>query len=954
MQNKARAGLILFFGFICVFLLPHPALAATATSTTISGNVVWTKAAGPYLVSSVYVLQAATLTIEPGTVIMVTLDSTPFTIEGRLNIGSAGGERVSITSARDDGGTTAPARGDWRDIIVYPGGMLNVVNTDITYGGSIIPDGSGGFDHLPLIENDGGTVYLDYTKLSAGASDGVRLNAGSATVSSSTFTNLGSAGISGNHAFLRVFGSTFDNMAYGMFVSTGSTLDFGQNTFSNIISHKAIDFGSSQMHFLDRGGNSGQGSIFLAFQLTEDTVFPKDGLAYEPYTVEVPLGRTLTVLPGAVIKMNPTSNFAIAGNLLVGSSTVDEKVYVTSIKDDSILGDTNYDGGSTPLAGDWQDLSFSTGSSGSISNTIIRYGGSTSFDPYIGAVAAFPSIKNGGGTITLDKVMLTQVGNYGFNQNAGSTTITNSLITNATHDGIVVGGGSLVVHNSSIHNNVEYGIFNGRQSVIDATSNWWGAFGGPTHPSNPFGSGDRVSDNVNFGQWLTEEPQGTCVTNCYSNVLFLPGIEASRLYRPNDLHQCDYSNEFGEIISPPECRLWEPGGDVLSQYLALDLNGKSIWNDVYTKDVVDKGYGSADIYSSFLINLEKMKSVDHLIADYSAPPYDWRLSVYDILNGGTKTGSNISYLTQTSNPYVISELRRLAGSSKNGKVTIIAHSNGGIVAKTLLKKLEDSHDPLLAKVDKVIFVATPHLGTPQAIGALLHGYKQGIPDTWYLPNGTFISAAASRILAHDFPGAYNLLPSDQYFHNVRNPVATFDASTLLLNERQLYGSAIGNVTELRSFLLNEEHRILPVSMRDTKTPNSLNPLLLQNTEVFHSNIDRWVPTSTIKVYEIAGWGVDTVSGIAYKEGRQNGEAVWDYDPILTEDGDGTVVAPSALAMSTSAPNVKRYWVDLFNYNDTSIDRKHSDILEVPDLRNFIKNKKKKSILNAIGYCTICT
>jgi hypothetical protein len=30
-------------------------------------------------------------------------------------------------------------------------------------------------------------------------------------------------------------------------------------------------------------------------------------------------------------------------------------------------------------------------------------------------------------------------------------------------------------------------------------------------------------------------------------------------------------------------------------------------------------------------------------------------------------------------------------------------------------------------VDKVIFVAIPQLGTPQAVGALLHSYDQGIP-----------------------------------------------------------------------------------------------------------------------------------------------------------------------------------------------------------------------------------
>ena len=40
--------------------------------------------------------------------------------------------------------------------------------------------------------------------------------------------------------------------------------------------------------------------------------------------------------------------------------------------------------------------------------------------------------------------------------------------------------------------------------IINAANNWWGDNGGPTHASNPGGTGDVVTDNVLFVPWLTE------------------------------------------------------------------------------------------------------------------------------------------------------------------------------------------------------------------------------------------------------------------------------------------------------------------------------------------------------------------------------------------------------------------------------------------------------------------
>jgi hypothetical protein len=84
--------------------------------------------------------------------------------------------------------------------------------------------------------------------------------------------------------------------------------------------------------------------------------------------------------------------------------------------------------------------------------------------------------------------------------------ITRSTISNNDNAGIYVCGGStLDAHFNSIIDNAQYGLFNDGGEMADATSNWWGHTSGPQNPSNPDGTGDAVSSNVDFMPWLGAE-----------------------------------------------------------------------------------------------------------------------------------------------------------------------------------------------------------------------------------------------------------------------------------------------------------------------------------------------------------------------------------------------------------------------------------------------------------------
>jgi pimeloyl-ACP methyl ester carboxylesterase len=431
---------------------------------------------------------------------------------------------------------------------------------------------------------------------------------------------------------------------------------------------------------------------------------------------------------------------------------------------------------------------------------------------------------------------------------------------------------------------------------------------------------------------------------CCSSVLFLPGITGSRLYRAH-----------GAI----EDKLWEPIQNSNIQELALNSDGSSVHGDIYTKvgGVVSAIYNlpTLKVYSSFFDQMNDLKSAG-TITDFEAIPYDWRLSFDDILGKGAEANGRIFYSEATSTPYIIQELKHLAASSKTGKVTIVAHSMGGLVTKELIRRLGDTEAQKY--IDNVILVASPQIGTPRAIPSMLHGLGQGITIGPYV----ILNEAGSRTFTANAPGAYALLPSPAYFSSVQTPTVKFPDSSVSFNkEIRSFGTTIDTTQEFFDFLTNSEERPVP-DPNDVESASVLNSDLLNGTQQLHQNIDSWVPPLGINIIQIAGWGGDTMSGIEYYFGKRkqcfSGVGVTqtingtdqcvgpEVRPVFTSDGDGTVVVPSALYISTSTPNVSRYWVNLHKYNKgTNTNRNHGNIFEVSQLLSFIQNLITKNQTN---------
>ncbi|MBP7007047.1 MAG: hypothetical protein KBB16_03235, partial [Candidatus Pacebacteria bacterium] len=411
-----------------------------------------------------------------------------------------------------------------------------------------------------------------------------------------------------------------------------------------------------------------------------------------------------------------------------------------------------------------------------------------------------------------------------------------------------------------------------------------------------------------------------CTENCFSNVLFLPGLEASRLYD---------TREDGS-----EDQLWEPNSNSDVEDLYLDTNGESINTDIYTRDIIKSGQGVQKIYKSFSDMLDQLKS-ENKIKDWKAFAYDWRQDINDIVNNGTKYQDEVLSLIDT--------LQSLTGStSNNGKVTIITHSNGGLLAKALLSKLQDDKDAginnLIDSVDVLIMVGAPQIGTPAAVPAVIHGYDQDILG------GLLMDKMHARELGRNMLGAYGLLPSREYINRVNTSPVTFVDNVIPSNITtamvQTFGSAVDSYSEYKDFLFGVEGRINP-PIAQTILPINLSQNLYSKSESLHDEIDNWVAPETLRVIQVAGWGVSTIASFEYypKCGSvvlQNLICELDERPRFTLDGDKTVVTSSAIYME----DVEDYWVNLKKYNEDFIsifNINHKNILELSPTLDFISN-----------------
>ncbi|NUN12024.1 MAG: right-handed parallel beta-helix repeat-containing protein [Myxococcales bacterium] len=241
----------------------------------------------------------------------------------------------------------------------------------------------------------------------------------------------------------------------------------------------------------------------------------------EPGTITTVAGNpmpTLEFSPGTIVKFGPAASTSGANGtyIVVGHDTnaaltgkvIANGALFTSLADDTVGGDTENNGPTTiPTGGNYGGfvlLNLASDTSSFTASTF-RYGGQTQ-GQYFGTNGPLGTGLYGAVTLvnaapTINGCVFSN-GGAGIRVTAGNAVVTGCTLQNNTV-GMLVQGGAPQIHESQLVGNTSFGVQNLGALVVDATQNWWGSSTGPTHTTNPGGTGDAVTNLVLFNPWKT-------------------------------------------------------------------------------------------------------------------------------------------------------------------------------------------------------------------------------------------------------------------------------------------------------------------------------------------------------------------------------------------------------------------------------------------------------------------
>jgi len=221
-------------------------------------------------------------------------------------------------------------------------------------------------------------------------------------------------------------------------------------------------------------------------------------------TLGIGLGSTVTMQPGVMVKLWSGGTIDVnKGLVAIGKTQPESLIVFTSSRDDFYGGRTDTSSATTPANfNNWTAVQIeATALSANVRfhDCVFRYGGSGSTN---GALRAINS------TFAVDSCIFAYNGVGASIEGSANPSITGSSLYGNNYDAMVN---------------------NGTSFCTNATGNWWGAANGPNDSNaaadvcgagaTNAGSGDKVTNNINYASWAT-----TGVQNPYLGDVSLNGV----------------------------------------------------------------------------------------------------------------------------------------------------------------------------------------------------------------------------------------------------------------------------------------------------------------------------------------------------------------------------------------------------------------------------------------------